>query len=126
MADISKVVIGGRAVVTSGSAVVLNGQEVEVVPHRIGPAPLRIRIVFVERPGVVHSIETQIAPENTVEVSVVNFSNPLGTALIDPLLVGNIGGRNIYLALAVWTIGSGPKMARALSYTVTAEGSQDV
>lgn len=51
------------------------------------------------------NISTEFREENHLAVILKNFKSPLGHGLVDPLRIGTMGGRNLYLNFWIYTHG---------------------
>lgn len=119
MTNTPRVKIGNAEVYATGSLVVRGDKRIEITPVPTGANPYRIEFIFTNVPDAPGRIEPTNKPDNLVSVEITNFSSPTGISNTDPLVVGNLGGKLIYLMVACYNTGIGESTVRVLSYTLT-------
>ncbi len=123
-----KVTSGNAKVVASGTAISFNGAPIEI---EIGAdSPLAIRLIFEESQSGLNSPEIRAhAPDqNTLELTLRNFDNPIGTGTTKPLRVATISGREAYLHFRVFALpGSSDKTVHFSIFVIggVEEGEHD-
>jgi hypothetical protein len=67
---------------------------------------MNLEFVFVDDPdNKKHSLESSIIKNTTLQYILRNFNNPLGTCTTEPLLIGDLDKKNLYIHFSVHTIG---------------------
>ena len=122
MVDTAKTTVGGNVVVTSGSVVVLDDQWVEIIPRPVAGMPLKVRFSFASDSSGEAKVLSAPLGANVVQITLTNFDNPAGISVMVPIPVGTIAGRVVTVTFVANKIGT----ARQLTYTVFADGDDDV
>jgi hypothetical protein len=125
MGDQSKTLIGGNVVVASGTVVIPDGATAQIIPVNVGLNPLTFQFAFETNGLLPTQVVLTVLVGNLYQVTVRNFDSQIGNALIEPMQAGAIGGRRLFLNLAVHPIGQ-QKTIRLLTYTFTLEGAGNV
>jgi len=109
--------LGDQEVLESGTVVGHGGNTFDFTlgdppsPFVGGPpgAPITVRFLFSEdkaKPG--HRIDPSTPNKTTLQLQLVNFSNPLGIGTNRPIKIGTFQGRALHVGFSVYTIaGSG-------------------
>lgn len=110
----------GNEVVSSGTVICTDGQTVSL--SEVGHDYV-IEIVFeTDSEDKAQSIVLGHRADNAngLRATLKNFANPLGTATLNPLIVGldNDDGTVLYLALAAHSIGIQEPITKVLHYTL--------
>ena len=125
MADTSKITISGNVVIASGTVVVPPGSSLTITPLPAGSSPLTFQIGFETNASLPSQITSELIGNNLIKLTVRNFDSPSGTALIQPMRVGTIANRPLFINIATHRIGV-ENWVRTFSYTFTLEGASDV
>jgi hypothetical protein len=107
--------VGGREVVGSGSLITHEGDSNAELQH----GSLSFQLTFATQPGGQPLVEGT-AVGKSLKLTLMNFDNPLGTGWSSE--VGTVGGKKLFLALYVSTIGDPEKRQRSIMYTFTKGG----
>ena len=107
-----KATLGGDEVVASGTLVSAQGEPILLSPFG-DTDPFTIEFAFVDDGG-----EQDIRGEvqgATLKLTLINFVNPFGTAVTEPMVVGKKAGGELRLTFFVHAVGDGPR-ARLLAF----------
>jgi hypothetical protein len=91
---------GPLDVISSGTIITLKDNPTEII---FGPANARIKLILIfkdDQDGD-QRIEGKNPDPMSLEFTFINFSNALGSFPIEPLAIGLIGGRPIYLNILI-------------------------
>ncbi len=109
---------GSAEIIVSGLATSFKGSPISVSFGE--PARITLTFSFVDQAGEGHSMKSNSPAPNTLEFTLVNFSNPLGTGTTQPIQIGTFGGKPMYVHFRVYSIGESD---RTLQFTVYADSS---
>jgi len=103
---------GDYDIIDSGTVISFGG---ESVIFRL-PDNLIIRFAFLtDDSNNTHSIQYHQHSETDLEVRLFNFNNPLGTGNIEPIHIGNINNRPLFLNVRVHFLNA--SLSRTIHYT---------
>jgi hypothetical protein len=93
----------GKHVLYTGLAHAKTGDPLEVTM-----LDLTFRFTFIDAGGPTPRIATNVLGPKALELQLYNFTSPLGVGFTEPLHIGSIAGRNLYLMMTVYAIGNTP------------------
>ena len=99
-----KVLCGDKELYDSSTFLVFGDQEATVTFGE-GEEQLGLILSFLSSDGDEQSQDLGLVDEKTLKISFTNWDNPFGTTLTEPLKVGNIFGRQVYLIYVINKIG---------------------
>jgi len=104
-------------VVATGTVISFNGEPIEI---SYGPTESRLKLILIFKSENETSKKLKIIPKlisNTVlELHMYNFDNTLGTGTLRPILIGTLGGKNLYVHLR--TGGITPESDKTIHFTL--------
>jgi hypothetical protein len=90
--------IGGKEVLATGTIIADQKKLIE-----FSLANLRFVMRFEHSDGS-QRLEIGESTETSIELKLINFDNPLGSGTTVPVLIGNLSGRELYLAFMVYAL----------------------
>lgn len=106
-----KVKVGDKEVVYSG---VVSSTSNETVYLELDPN-IRIKLLFSNNDKPNQSMETKIDDEGVLNFDLINFNNPLGVELTEPIAIGTYNGRQLFFHVKV--LGNQNKRNRTIIHT---------
>lgn len=102
-------------IIASGTVISFKNNPIEIV---FGPASQRLRLILKFTDKVDNNevlIETSSPDTSTLEINLINFKNPLGSGNAEPLKVGYLEGRQLYINYRVYPLNEWDK---TVHYTI--------
>lgn len=103
MGDI-RITSGPAEVIAAGTVIEFSGNPVEI---NFGPPEERLTIVldFIDIEDETESaIRAHLSEPYILELTLLNFKNPVGSGTSKPLPAGTLSGRNLYIHLRVYEL----------------------
>ena len=104
---------GNYDVVSSGLVISFKDEPIEFILSE-GPPPFVIRFLFADDNGE-QRIEVKEKSTSEGSITLFNFNNQFGSGSSDPMPVGTLSDRRLYLQYRVYSLGE--KSARTFQYT---------
>jgi len=105
------VIIDNTEVVESGTIITFNNN-----PVTFSIENLQIRLIFLDNPSVNgNSIEYQLISGLELNINCINFHHTIGIGNTNPLSLGELRGRRLYLNFRVYSLG--PNLDRTIHYS---------
>lgn len=100
---------GNATVLTSGTVMSFRNQPITV---QFGPIESQITLIFNfidQKESNEISVKATSRESNSLELTLVNFKNPLGTGTTTPIEIGSYAGKKMFLHYRVYSFGDGDK-----------------
>ena len=99
--------VNGRELLLRESFLIKDNEEVEIKTE-FGGQPLKLTIRFVKSGSPVQTkprIDWDTSTPGTIKFTATDWGNPVGTAVSEPIRLGEIGGKLFGFQLVQWRIG---------------------
>lgn len=109
---------GPTEVLATGTVIAFEGNPITI---QVGPVtgPLKLVFQFTDEAGRDEPRQEGKSPDpTTLEVTLFNFKNPLGSGTIKPIPIGTLAGRQLYMHYRIYALGASDKM---LHFTIFRE-----
>lgn len=106
-----KIESGPAEIVASGSVIAFSGNPITIT-YGTTDKPLKLVFAFKDEEGREDlKVEGSVHDPVTLKLTLYNFKNPLGSGTTDPMPIGTLGGRRLYIHYRVYQLtGSSDKM----------------